>query len=220
MLLFPFGDVGFVAHVDGDIARRADSHIHGLSVGREGHIAGPMTATDRQIADHRLRRARRLHVARLVSEADDFSFKADINPLWLRSRRIKGDAIGVLQALRKRLGRLGPVARLRRADDSDLAFRSALGDENIAVRRDADDTGALQSGGEGLNLEPGHGMQLRVIGLRHDFGAVRRRGRRQRRGDILRSDFPHQTRRVGAPVAEGGSAAPVIKRCRRAYASQ
>ena len=212
MLLLPFGDIGLSAHVSGHITGGTDGHIHRLAIGRECDVARPVAAAGGQIGNHGFRRSRGLHVASLVGETDNFSLQPHVDPFRIGPRRIEGDPIGVLEAVGEGRGGLGLVARFGGADDGDLAVRAALGEENIAIRGEADHARALQARGEGLDLEAGHGLQLGVRRLRHNLGAIGGGGRGERSGHILRPDLAHQAGGVAVPIAIGGGPATIIER--------
>ena len=94
--------------------------------------------------DDRLRRAARLEIAALVREADDRVGVADVDPLRVRSERIERDPERPVEAHGE--GRHGPRAAVGPASaNHPHAARIALGDEQVAVRRRANQPGIVEA---------------------------------------------------------------------------
>ena len=74
-----------------------------------------------------------------------------------------------------------------------------LGDEDVAVRRDAHHARALHVAREHVDLESRRQLQLRIVGLRHDpreFGWPTASKRRRQLRDV---DAVHDARRIVLP---------------------
>src|SRR6185437_8470339 len=97
-----------------------------------------MAAARPEATDQSLGRAARGEIAVAIGETKNAVADRDIDELRLRTGRIKRDAERAGEAARERfdLGRFRAV--IRGADRADLAG-IRFGDENIAVRRDADE---------------------------------------------------------------------------------
>ena len=95
---------------------------------------------------------RRRQIAILIGEAHDAVGVAHVDPGGVRPEGIKGDAEGLVQALGedRDLGRL--AIRANAAEDLDLAGL-ALGQEEVAVGRGADQPRIVQAGGIKLHFE-------------------------------------------------------------------
>ena len=113
-------------------------------------------------------RPRRLGLAAAIGEAHDAVGLGDIDVTRVRPRRIEGDAERAVEPV----GEDGGARRLGRAvggaEHGDAAG-AALGDEDVAVRRDAHDARLLEAGGEQAD-----GEALRAPSARRPRGAATR----------------------------------------------
>ncbi len=83
-------------HVLGNVGAGADRHVHRFPIRREYDVAGVMAA-DRQMRNDGLGGAAGGKVAVAVGETQHGIGIADIDPLWIGSRRIKRDAERISQ---------------------------------------------------------------------------------------------------------------------------
>ena len=179
---------------------------------RERDVARPVPAAAQQAAgrdvrhDH-LRFGSRVQVSVLVREPHDAARLADVDEARIRAGRIEGDAERPVEARREDLVDLRLARAVFRAQHAHAAG-PALGDEEIAVRRGADQPRIVEAGLELLDAEAGGRLRPGVRGPRDDSRAVvdglRRVGRRQ----VRRADPPADSGRIRRPVAERALSAP------------
>ena len=151
-------------HVERDVGARADREEHRLPSGENDDVARPVMASTgcaRRSAPAR----RTLSGRRSCSGSAPRCRVGDIDPLRVGTGRIERDAIGLVEAGREDLAPAlawrCPPARDRRAPGW-----SAVGDEQVAVRRDADDARA-SSAPEATISTVEAGRNLRHRALRH-----------------------------------------------------
>src|ERR1700761_9491660 len=109
-----------------------------------------MMAADRQVRHDRLWLAARRHVAIAVRKAQHGIGIADIDPLRVGPRRIKRDAKRISEPGCEDRGLWRAAAVLvQHADTAALA----LGDEDVAVRRSADNARARQAGSKKVDFK-------------------------------------------------------------------
>src|ERR1700722_410950 len=116
-----------------DVGSRADGNKHSRTIGRKFEGARPVTATVRQVGDV-LRRSARFEIAIVIRKADYFIGVADINPLRVIARRIKGNSIRMIQALCEYLHLFGLAVLGQAAEDAN-ASGIALRQKNVAGGR-------------------------------------------------------------------------------------
>ena len=170
-----------------DVRVRADRHVQRLSVAREAEIARPVAAAPeeaaaRQLSD-RLGRATRLDVAAAIREANDRVGVADVEPLRVAHRRIEGEPERFVQPGGEPFGHHGASVRADAAKNPNFAD-GALGDEQVAVRRRADEARVGEPAGVELDPESRRRLRPGVAWTGHHLGPVVGRPGRMRRGQV------------------------------------
>src|SRR5258706_2241637 len=148
-----------------DVRARAHSDKQFLAVSRKVNRPRPVPASARQIGDM-LRRSARLQISIAIREANHFSGAAHIQPLRVRSRRIKSQSIRTFQAACED----GRLLRLAVAGDSPEDADAAgvtFGKKYVAVGCCAQCPGIVESRGIQLNLESGQRHRPNVFRPRH-----------------------------------------------------
>ena len=153
-----------------------------------------------QMRNDRLGVAARGEVAIAIGETDDGIGIADIDPSRIGTGRIKCDAEWIGQSGRECRGQRGLCAA--RPDNPDAAG-AALGHEDIAIRRGADDPRTAQARGKKVDFKAIWDDWL-LNGAVHSSDGITRRSCEVRRWQILRFDQPSNPRAIGAPVTECG----------------
>jgi hypothetical protein len=199
-VVLQFG-AGEFCHALGDVRAGPYRHIHCLAVRREHDVAG-MMAADRQMRHHRFGGPARGGVAVAIGETDHRTGIADIEPLWIGTRRIERHAERIAEpgGKHRRLRRCGAVP----ANDANAAG-IALGDEQIAVRRCANKPRLAQAGGKKVDFKAVWDDWLLVATMHYSDDVPYRLGGIGCR-QILRPDQPSRPWMVGTPVAKCGSA--------------
>ena len=141
----------------------------------------------------------------LIGKAHDRVGLGDIDVARVRPRRIEGDAERAVEAggedvATSRLGRA-----VGGAEDAD-APGAALGDENVAVRRDAHDARLVETRGEQADGEARRRLRHGAGGPRDDPRRIGGRARAPGAGRSAAVNLAANARRVGAPIAIGGGA--------------
>ena len=199
VLRFPVGDRlgALLAHPLAGVRGRADRDEELLAVRREGDVARPVRAALGQAANDDLGLAQRLPVAGGIGEPHDLVRLGDIDEAWIGTGGIKSDAIGAVEPLgedgRRGIAALGEHAHLAGA---------ALGQEDVAVRRGAQDTRSPEPFRHQLRHEAGRHAGQPALRPRHRIGLGRHRFRRMGRRQVAGLDPMRPARPVGAPVAK------------------
>ena len=198
-----------VGHADAQVRRRADGDEQALPVARGREVPGPV-ALGRNVADDHLGRPARLAGAGAVRIADHLVRRRHVDPLWIGGGD-EGDAVGPVEVPGEDAGLRGcpGVASLVHQHPPG----TALGDEDVAVRRNADPARLLEPAGEHAHREAvrhpgrrarGRGDHRRGLGHRRLGVGARHRRRRQ----VGRPEVIAGPRGGAPPVAEGGRRRP------------
>ncbi len=158
------------------IGAGADGDPHAFAVEREGDVTGPVaSAAQLRVAgkdgDNGLRLGGCDEVAGRVREADDAGGVRDVDPVRLRAQRIERDAEGVVEAAGEGAGDDGVAVRRASAQHHDLS-RGAVGDEEVAIGRGADEPRLPESLRIELHLEASGSDGPRAVGTGNQRGAV------------------------------------------------
>ena len=193
-----------VGHFVGDVGGRADRDEHRLAVGGKGEVARPMAVAGRQRRRDDFGRPGR--VGRRCG-------RGSARPR--RSRRHRRNAgLGLADRRRRRTG---DAARRRRwrsrrlgravcgAEYGDAAG-DALGDEDVAIRRDAHDARLVEAGSEQADGETCRRLRPGALGTGDAPRGVGGRAATLRRRQVGRRQLAAHARRIAAPVAESRGA--------------
>src|SRR5881392_3627264 len=102
-----------------------------LPAARKDDVPRPVPATVRKV-DDACRDTPRLEVTVPVRKAHHRVGIPHVDPLWIRTGGIKGDAVRLVEICREDFGALGPAIRVQPAESADLSA-AAFGDEDISV---------------------------------------------------------------------------------------
>src|SRR5207248_2060572 len=160
------------------VGDRSHRHEHLLAVVGEGDVAGPVSAAvqpaaGRNVGDDLLLPSARLEIAVLVRKPDHLPGLADVDPARIGAGRMEGDPERLLQPRGEDLVALRLARSFLGAKDADAAWR-AFREEQVAVRRDADEARVVEAARELLHLEPVRHAGPRILGALPDPGIVRR----------------------------------------------
>ncbi len=141
--LWNHGPVRLGEHVQRDVRSRADRQEQPAPIRREDHVARVVMGR-RNPFDDALRLPGGLEIAVLVAETDHAVAVGDIDPLRVRPEGIEGNAKRLLQPAGKY--RILLRHRVARGNAQDMhRAEHAVGDEQVAVRRNANHTGLVQT---------------------------------------------------------------------------
>ena len=179
---FPILDLGRAepAHVFAVVRSGPDGDEHLLAVAREGDIAGRMAAPAREIGDDDVRIAARGQVAAAIGKAQHSVGIGDVQPFRLASGRIEGQPERFIEPRCEGLDPIGPGCAFRSAQHPD-APGLRLRDENVAVRREANDPRRIELCRQAFDAKAPGNLRRRRWRPRHDSRAIARRGRSVRR---------------------------------------
>ena len=110
-------------------------------------------------------------IAVVVGEAHNFIGVADVNPLRVGTKRIKGDAERLMEVGGKDRDLLRFAIGIDAAEDLDFAG-GAFSEEEIAVGGEADEARVIEIGGVELDLKTFGRDGPRIRGSGNDVGAV------------------------------------------------
>ena len=128
------------------------------------------TAAARQVGDGLHGTAGR-QVSILVGEAHDGVRVSNVDPLRMRAVGIKRDAEGLVQALGEDRRFFWISLRVDAAENLDFAC-GALGEEEVAVGREANEARIVETGGVELDFEALGRDGPGIVGAGNDGGAV------------------------------------------------
>ena len=186
----------------GDVGAGPHGHEHPPAVRAELDVTGGMVAGAGGEAGHdRLRRPARLEVARAVGIADHGVERRHVDPARIRSRRVEGDPERSVQAAREQRVPVGMRGAVGGTQDADPAH-GGLGDEYVAVRRDADQPRIIQ-GREPLHRVAGRNPGNQVPRRLDHGGRVAGRGAGERGRHVLRDQPAPAPRSVAVPIPIG-----------------
>ena len=168
----------FLAISSATLLSRADRDEHRLAVRREDDVARPVAAAGAAAWARWSRPApRAFRSPLLVGEADHRVGVRHIDPLRVRAGRVEGDAERAVRALRRRSRSSAGLAAPSAARSTRILPGIALGDEDVAVRRDAHLPRAVELGEFGRRVKPGRVFSSAPGRPRHH--------RRQRDAEVL-----------------------------------
>src|SRR5581483_4707451 len=151
------------------IGPRAHGDEHFFAVRRELNVAGPV-ASGGQIRQV-LRTTTGFEIAGVIGEAHDSVSLAYVDPLWVVTRRIEGDAVGSVQPT----GKNGDLLRLAvvgdAAEDAD-ATGGTFSEKNVAIWSGTNETRIVQTRSKLLHLETGGRLRPDVRRAGDEIGTV------------------------------------------------
>jgi hypothetical protein len=153
----------------------------------------------RQPGDYRLGWSSRLKIARAIGETEHAIGVCDIDVTRVGSRRPEGYPKRLVEAFREDVD-LRLSAALTGAEDANSA-RPAFCDEEIAARRNPDQSRVVETGGQELDDKSWRRFWPNIRRARRYRGTVVSACSRIRWRHVRRSDFAPYPRNVAAPVA-------------------
>src|SRR5262245_56745717 len=175
-----------------------------LAIEGEYDVANPVVPRSRQVTNNNRPRAAGLQISVAIREADDRFRVADVNPLWIRTGRIKGYSERTFHVARKN-GNFLRLAILAAAAENLDSSRLCFGHDQVSIRRDPNLARILQLACVKLNFEASRDFGPGVLRTRDDSERIRGRGTHRFRKIVNRN-----------PAKLAGSNGPVIAKGGRA----
>src|SRR5580692_5030417 len=135
-----------------------------------------------------LRGTASFQIAVAIGKAHNRIRIANIDPLGIRSGRIKTDTEWTVKSRSESLRLRGLAVGTNSAEDQNVVG-VAFGDEEIAVGRGANQSRLIKPGRIKLNFEARKNLWPRVLWTRHQLRAIAGRRRSERLGQIFERDL-------------------------------